>query len=88
VSPAVVGKLGSAEFALLTFKENKGRNPQLDIGRLKELVQFRGIKQQHWLTVAKKSIFPTKILKAYTKRKKKAEKRKSKERKVKFKWQP
>jgi hypothetical protein len=56
VSPAFAGKLGSTEFALPTFDENKGMNPQLYIGQLEEFLQFRGIQKQHWLTVAKKSI--------------------------------
>jgi ABC-type Fe2+-enterobactin transport system substrate-binding protein len=60
-SPALVGKFGSTEFALPTFEENKGMNPQLFIGQLKELVQFRGIRQLYRLTVAKKSVFPLKI---------------------------
>jgi hypothetical protein len=56
VTPAFAGKLGSTEFALPTFDENKGMNPQLYIGQLEEFLQFRGIQQRHWLTVAKKSI--------------------------------
>ncbi|PNF14181.1 hypothetical protein B7P43_G12974, partial [Cryptotermes secundus] len=50
---AFSGKLGSTEYALPTFDESKGMNPQLHIGQLEEFLQFRGIPPQHWLIVAK-----------------------------------
>jgi hypothetical protein len=52
----IAGNLGSTEFALPTFDENKGMNPVAHIRQLEEFFQFRGIPPRLWLIVAKKSI--------------------------------
>jgi hypothetical protein len=51
----ITGNLGSTEFALPTFDENKGMNPVALI-QLEEFFQFREIPPRLWLRVAKKSI--------------------------------
>ena len=55
-SVKATGNLGSTEFALPLFDEDKGMNPVSHIRQLEEFFEFRGIQQQLWLIVAKKSI--------------------------------
>ncbi|PNF39731.1 hypothetical protein B7P43_G04775 [Cryptotermes secundus] len=55
-SVKATGNLGSTEFALPLFDEDKGVNPVSHIRQLEEFFEFRGIQQQLWLIVAKRSI--------------------------------